>query len=90
MITRLGLVVSLLILLGLFMVLKENLFGESIQLLLFSVAFLLAGTLTLFKTDKVISPIFASWRFELALMKLLGLVFLLWGLAGLAELVVGM
>ena len=86
MITRLGVVFCLLIAIGLLFVLEIISLAEPFQSLMLASVFVAAGTLALLRTGKVISPILASSRLNLWVLKAMGLYFLLIGVAGLVRL----
>ena len=87
MITRLGLVSLLLIAIGALLLLKIVPLGEPLRSLSFIVLLTSGGSLALFRTKELISPIFASSQFRLWTLRIMGLVMLLLGLAGLVGLV---
>jgi hypothetical protein len=87
LVAKLGLVVIFLTATGLFLVLDWIPLDEPVRSLLLSGVFTSLGLLMLCKTDKAISPIFASSRFMLWTGKALGLCVLLLGLAGLVSVV---
>jgi hypothetical protein len=87
LVSKLGLIGIFLIVSGLFLGLDWIRLDEPLRSLLLSGVFTSFGLLMLCKTDKTISPIFASSRLMLWTGKALGLFLLLLGLAGLVSVV---
>jgi hypothetical protein len=86
MITRLGALVFLLVVIGVLLILGVIPLEQPFQSLILASVFVAVGALSLLKTDKVISPIFASSRLNLWGLKAVGLFILLFGVAGLVRL----
>jgi hypothetical protein len=86
MVSKLGLVFLALIAMMLVLVLGLVPLDRSVQAWLLSIVVLSTGGLALFKTKEVISPWFASSRFQKWLLRGLGLVMTLMGLAALINL----
>jgi hypothetical protein len=85
MITRLGMVGLLLVVLGLLLVLEVIPLDQPLRSLLAASSFAALGILTLARTDRVLSPVFASSRFYRWMAKIGGLYFLLLGVGGLVR-----
>ena len=82
MITRLGLIGVILVAVGMLLAYKIIPFSEPLRSLLLCAIFLSVGMLALFRTDRVISPAFASSLLNLWILRCVGLLMLLFGLAG--------
>ena len=86
MVSKLGLVFLALIAIMLVLGSAKLPLNESVQAWLLSTVVLSIGGLALFKTKEVISPWFASSRLQTWLLRGLGLVWILMGLAALINL----
>ena len=86
MVSKLGLVGLALIVTMLVLGIGKLPLDESVQAWLLPIVVLSLGVLALFRTQEVISPWFASSRFQIWLLRGLGLVWALMGLAALINL----